>query len=215
MAEHPAPRPPTVAELAAVAGGHPNTTRHHVRALVADGLVDVRRAPASEGRGRPAARYVLTRAGREALAPAGSAAAEEYVALAGAFADRLAQRGGDPGADARMIGNAWGASLVAQDAVPSGGQAGPVEQVVGLLDRLGFGPATEPAVGEGPGARVLLRTCPLLDAARRHPEVVCQVHLGLVAGALETLGEESEGLRLIPFARPGACVLELPPTLVG
>ena len=86
-----------------------------------------------------------------------------------------------------------------------------------LLDRLGFSPDTEPGdepVGVG-GTTVLLRTCPLLDAARQHPEVVCQVHLGLVAGALETHRAPSTGLRLVPFARPGACVLSLPPTLVG
>ena len=46
-----------------------------------------------------------------------------------------------------------------------------------------------------------------------HPDVVCQVHLGLVAGALEAHDESSDGLRLEPFARPGACELVLPPTL--
>ena len=61
---------------------------------------------------------------------------------------------------------------------------------------------------------MLLRTCPLLDAAKRHPEVVCQVHLGLVAGALEADDHSAEGLGLRPFARPGACELALPPTLV-
>ena len=76
------------------------------------------------------------------------------------------------------------------------------------------GCSTEPAVGSTSGTTVLLRTCPLLDAARRHPEVVCQVHLGLVAGALEAHREPSDGLRLAPFSRPGACELTLPPTLV-
>ncbi len=56
---------------------------------------------------------------------------------------------------------------------------------------------------------MLLRTCPLLDAARRHPEVVCQVHLGLVDGALAAHEVTAPGARLEPFARPGACVLTL------
>ena len=56
-----------------------------------------------------------------------------------------------------------------------------------------------------------LRTCPLLDAARLHPEVVCQVHLGLVAGALEAHREPSDGLRLAPFSRPGAASSPCPP----
>ncbi len=68
--------------------------------------------------------------------------------------------------------------------------------------RLGFSPQVEPDA-------VLLRTCPLLDAARRHPEVVCQVHLGLVDGALAAHEVTAPGARLEPFARPGACVLTL------
>lgn len=224
----------TVSDLVAAVGGHPNTTRHHLRALVASGLVAVEHVPPAGGRGRPAARYAVTRAGREATSPGRQgSAAEEYVALAAAFAERLAERGGDPGADGRAIGKAWGATLVAQDApdapnASSGADDGsPTERVVGLLDRLGFSPAVEregtaptPAGGTGirddgdAGPTVLLRTCPLLEAARRHPEVVCEVHLGLVAGALEALDESSEGVRLAPFARPGACVLDLPATLV-
>ena len=216
---------PTVGELVAEVGGHPNTTRHHLRALVADGLVDARHAPPTGGRGRPATGYAVTEAGRHAVSPGRrTAAAEEYVALAAAFAERLAERGGDPGDDARAIGRAWGAGLVAHDdpvAAPGSADAGSTEQVIGLLDRLGFSPEFEsgsgsgPATGSAPGSTVLLRTCPLLDAARRHPEVVCEVHLGLVAGAVEALGEPSDGLRLDPFARPGACVLALPATLVG
>lgn len=214
VAEYASSTPPTVGDLVATVGGHPNTTRHHLRVLADAGLVaEERRAPAG-GRGRPATGYVVTEAGRRAVAatPRGGAA-EEYVALAAAFADRLAERGGDPGDDARAIGKAWGASLATRHAgTAAAGRAGG-EEVVGLLDRLGFSPLAEPAEATGQGTTVLLRTCPLLDAARRHPEVVCQVHLGLVAGALEAHDEPSDGLRLVPFARPGACELGLPATL--
>lgn len=229
----PAALPPTVAELVAAVGGHPNTTRHHLRVLIRAGLVSEEHRGPAGGRGRPAVGYAVTRAGHEALgAGVGGVPAQEYVALAAAFAERLAERDGDPGADSRAIGRAWGAGLAARHSADHGQvDERPVGRVVGLLDRLGFSPELEPADGPAPGAdvaagpvpdarvsaggTVLLRTCPLLDAARRHPEVVCQVHLGLVAGALETHDEPSEGLRLVPFARPGACVLELPPTLVG
>jgi predicted ArsR family transcriptional regulator len=206
---------PTVGDLVATVGGHPNTTRHHLRVLMAAGLVIEQHTPPNGGRGRPAARYAITRAGRDAVSSTpGGGAAEEYVALAAAFSERLGERDGDPGADARAIGQAWGVGLARRQEAeqPEGGSAG--ERVVELLDRLGFSPDTDPGVDEGSGTTVLLRTCPLLDAARRHPEVVCQVHLGLVAGALEAHHEPADGLRLVPFARPGACVLELPATLV-
>ena len=215
IARRPASSLPTVGDLVATVGGHPNTTRHHLRVLVAAGLVLEQRTPADGGRGRPAARYAVTTSGRDAAsATPGGGAAEEYVALAAAFAQRLAERGGDPGDDARVIGKAWGAGLAARHMAdePAGAAAG--ERVVGLLDRLGFSPGAEPGAGGRSGTTVLLRTCPLLEAARRHPEVVCQVHLGLVAGALEAHHEPSDGLRLEPFSRPGACELTLPPTLV-
>ncbi len=212
----PAAQAPTVAELVASVGGHPNTTRHHLRVLVGAGLVSEEDRALAGGRGRPAVGYAVTRAGHEALgAGVGGSAAQEYVALAAAFAERLAERDGDPGADARAIGRSWGSGLAARHAAEGGGVGRPpVGRVVGLLDRLGFSPEVEPRPGPGSGPTVLLRTCPLLDAARRHPDVVCQVHLGLVAGALEADEQPADGLRLLPFARPGACELALPPTLV-
>lgn len=191
----------TIDELSAAVGGHVNTTRHHVRALLSAGLVELVPGP-SRGRGRPASRYAVTGAGRAALGRTEEGAAEEYVALAAAFAERLAERSGDPREDSRAIGRAWGARLSAT-AAPGEPAEPPQTRVVRLLDRLGFSP-------DGPGPTVLLRTCPLLDTARRHPEVVCQVHLGLVDGALTTFGAPGEEVGLEPFGRPGACVLTLP-----
>lgn len=229
VAGRSAASPPTVSDLSAAVGGHPNTTRHHLRALVAAGMLAPEPTPAVGGRGRPATRYRATAAGREAASAGhGVAAVTEYVALAAAFAQRLAEREGDPGADARAIGRAWGTGLAArQDEEVDGADQALAARVIGLLDRLGFSPESERAdaagpvpgalstTGPEPGTMVLLRTCPLLDAARRHPEVVCQVHLGLVAGALEALDEPADGVRLVPFARPGACELALPVTVVG
>jgi len=219
IATHPSSVPPTVAELVRTVGGHPNTTRHHLRVLVDAGLVAEQHGRPAGGRGRPATRYAATPAGRDAVAPAGAGStAREYVALAAAFAERLAERDGDPGEDSRAIGRTWGAGLAGRQAEAEGDGGAdeqPVGRVVGLLDRLGFSPEVEPTGQPGSGATVLLRTCPLLEAARRNPEVVCQVHLGLVAGALEADEQPSDGLSLRPFARRGACELELPPTLVS
>jgi predicted ArsR family transcriptional regulator len=217
----------TVGELTDALGGHPNTVRHHVAALVAGGLVEVAPSAAAPGRGRPATRYRTTPDAEGLLGRSGMV--EEYVALAAAFAERLAEQGGDPGGDARSIGRAWGAALLVRDGVGAHGgdrPAAPADRVVGVLGRLGFSPSVDP-----PGsATVLLRTCPLLESARRHPEVVCQVHRGLVEGVLGAVGSPAAddpggrggagaagGVSLEAFARPGACVLTLPPpaTLAG
>ena len=80
----------------------------------------------------------------------------------------------------------------------------PARAVVQLLDGLGFAPQ--------PDARhvvVRLTRCPLLEAARRHPEIVCGVHLGIVRGALEVYGGEAERADLLAFSEPGACLLDL------
>lgn len=77
--------------------------------------------------------------------------------------------------------------------------------VVGILRDLRFEPRMEQDA-----KTVRLTTCPFLDAARRHPDVVCQIHLGIVRGALEGLGSDPEGVDLRAFAEPGACLLNLP-----
>ncbi|GAA5030077.1 helix-turn-helix domain-containing protein [Terrabacter aeriphilus] len=206
----------TVGDVVDRLGGHPNTVRHHLSALLEDDLLEV--APALTGRrGRPATRYRTTALG-QAADDGRAELVEEYVALAAAFAERLAERGGDPGDDARSIGHVWGATLSAREAAPRDhrGRRQPAtsrrEAVVGMLSRLGFSPAIEPRGARAlDGATVLLRTCPLLESARRHPEVICRVHLGLVEGVFAGQGEPASDVALEPFARPGACVLTLPP----
>jgi len=74
--------------------------------------------------------------------------------------------------------------------------------MIDLLAELGFGP--DPS-----GDDIALRTCPLLELAEEMPEVICQVHRGLVEGALDHYGAPSDGVELVPFAEVGACRLRL------
>jgi predicted ArsR family transcriptional regulator len=76
------------------------------------------------------------------------------------------------------------------------------------VDDLSFEPRRDPA----DPADVRLTRCPLLEAAHRHPDVVCGVHLGIVRGALAEYGADPSGSDLLPFAEPGACRLVVPPT---
>src|SRR5699024_10165991 len=145
----------------------------------------------------------------------------EYRSLTEAFATHLASRSDDPEADARSIGRRWGAALAgapgAADPDPdtdagagadgdagagADGDAGADAAMVDLLAELGFGP--DPS-----GDDIALRTCPLLELAEEMPEVICQVHRGLVEGAMDHYGAPSEGVELLPFAEVGACRLRL------
>jgi predicted ArsR family transcriptional regulator len=172
---------------------HHNTARGHLDALVELGLVVRSRRPAV-GRGRPAWLYTsVVGAGPDDRS-------DDYLALTTAFATHVAQTSSDPIEASRAIGRDWGQRLAAA----SSDRAGRAE-VLALFARGGFGPELS-----SDGASVALRRCPLLEAARTHPEVVCQVHQGMVQGILEARGVDSTGVRLLPFAEPGACRLEFP-----
>lgn len=215
--------PVTVAVLAEQLGQHPNTVREHLDALAVDGRVErIRSAP--EGRGRPAWLYQAAQDGTDAAQDSGRALGgplgtdgQEYVALAVALIDQVSTSSPNPIALARQAGERWGRSL-AEDRVMTGDVisvtdlpgAGDdadaaVATVVDMLRDLRFAPrsAGDPKV-------MKLTTCPFLDAARRHPEVVCQIHLGIIRGALARLGADPDEADLQPFAEPGACLLNLP-----
>lgn len=190
------PEPLTLASLVTATGLHENTMREHLTALVRRGLVRRHRAE-PVGRGRPAWLYELTDE-----EPVGS----EYAGLAAALATAVARTSDDPAGVAAVAGEEWGRELARNRGAAPLSPGDARGRVVDLLDDLGFTPETSPA---SPG-EVRLTRCPLLEAAHRHPEVVCSVHLGIVRGALAEYGADPTGSTLLPFAEPGACILVLP-----
>jgi predicted ArsR family transcriptional regulator len=188
--------PTPLGALARAAGLHQNTVREHLDALVTSGLA-TRSAAAPSGRGRPAWLYQAT--------DRDPAATTEYAGLAAALARAIHDRSPDPVDDAVVAGRSWGRDLAGRrDGGPQPNATAARREVVHLLDELGFAPETDRRA-----ASVRLTRCPLLDAAHRYPDVVCGVHLGLTQGALEEYGAAPQGVRLLPFAEPGACRLHL------
>ena len=173
-----------LAALATRLGGHPNATRAHLDALVEDGLAESRSLPRL-GPGRPALGWSLNESGRRAVAGDPSVAA--YAEMLAVMVSHLAQAP-DSEELARAIGRSWGAERVRR---PSR------EALLQALTDLGFEP-------EEVGESILLRACPMLDAAHEHPTVVCAIHAGLIAGAS---GNDTAQLR--PFALPGACRIDV------
>lgn len=195
--------PVRIADAAAGLDLHPNTVREHLDAIVGLGLVE-RSTATALGRGRPATLF-------RASAADPSVAVGDYAGLATALAGQLARTSANPERDARAAGIEWGRELI--DAC-SQADDDPRQSVHNALTRLGFAPDDE-ADTLGAHRGIALRRCPLLDAARRYPAIVCQVHLGIVEGMLQRLGAPSgPGLNLIPFAEPGACRLFLPDPVV-
>jgi predicted ArsR family transcriptional regulator len=188
-------QPTTAAFVADRLGQHTNTVREHLDALVEDGWVTRERAPAT-GRGRPAWLYIA--------APEPASTHGEYAGLATALAMQLAKSSTSPREDAVAAGIEWGRHLAVAVAEEPATPAAARRHVVRLLDGLGFAPSPDLRA-----MSVRLRQCPLLDAARRQPDVVCSVHLGIVRGALTTWHTANDGTSLTPFAEPGACLLHL------
>ena len=187
----------TLASLVSATGLHENTLREHLTALVRRGLVRRHRAEPA-GRGRPAWLYELAGERR---------AGSEYAGLAAALAAAIARSSDDAAGAATAAGEEWGRELARDRDRTTDSPEGARDEVVRLLDDLGFAPRSS----QGQPAEIRLTRCPLLEAAHRHPEVVCGVHLGIVRGVLTELGADPTGSALVPFAEPGACRLVVPP----
>jgi predicted ArsR family transcriptional regulator len=167
----------TIADIHARIGGHPNRFRAPLERLVADGFAD-ETTVTSSGRGRPARAYAATAVGVQvALEDPDRVLLDALVEGA---ADLLT-KSHDPVGNALMLGAAWGRRLPGGDLVEA-------------LAAQGFAPQVD-------GDRIVLRTCPMLDAARRNTEVVCAIHLGLMEAI------SGGALVLVPFAEPGGCVI--------
>lgn len=185
--------PLTIPQIARELRVHPNTVRFHLDRLVADGLVE-HVAPDHRRPGRPP---LMFRAVRR-MDPGGP---RRYRMLAEILALSLA---GDRNATAKALeaGRAWGRN---QGSAIQTSKA-PVEQLVDLLDELGFSPerrAGQPEVG--------LRHCPFLELAEHRSDLVCPIHLGLMQGALETWDASVTVERLDAFVEPDLCLARLAP----
>jgi len=182
-------------QIAVLMDLHENTARKHLDGLAYRGLLDRVPNPAT-GRGRPGFQY---RARASFVEP--DARVRDYVGLASALASHIARTSDNPRRDAIAAGSLWGAELAAD---PRYDALSGHETVLTLLGELGFAPEFDPAE-----RAIALKRCPLLDAVRSAPEVVCAVHLGFARGALAARGSEASAVGLTPFAEVGSCTLHL------
>lgn len=188
--------PVTAAQLSTERNLHPNTVREHLTALVDLGLVErTRLAPA--GRGRPTYGYQVARATRT----------DATTALVSALVAYLAETEAEPAQLAANLGRSYAAHAPAGDHLTArASRLRRTQVVVEAMRELGFAAESDPA-----GRIVRLRNCPLLDAARSAPDIVCGFHRGLAQGLADAAGLDPAGVRLTPFAEAGACRLDLTP----
>lgn len=190
----------TINEVTKHLGGHPNSARQHLDALVTLNLLtagDVQ----SDRPGRRPRGYTLTALGRHTL---GAGRVDETKELADVFASYLVASGSGP-SEAQAIGRTWGDKRADELTAEQAEQ--PLDAVMEVLDILGFDPST---IQTDRGDAVILRTCPLLEMAHGSPEFVCNIHHGLIDGVLRRIGAR-EGVELLPFSEPDGCRMTLVP----
>lgn len=200
-----------IAAIAAQVDVHPNTVRFHLATLVEHGRVErvelLHRTP-----GRPPQLFRAT----TGMDPSGPRA---YRQLAEVLVDTLTS-GPNPRRRAAAAGRSWGRRLVAEashtargDSDPGPEDTTPVDpdEAIGrlsdLLEQMGFAP--EPA--EGGDTQIGLRHCPFLELAKKHQDVVCPIHLGLMRGAMQAWRSPVSIRRLESFTRPDLCTVHLSP----
>jgi predicted ArsR family transcriptional regulator len=197
-------RPLSAPDVAELTGLHINTARFHLDALISDGLAQ-RSAEERDVPGRP---RILYTAHGELPGP------RSYKLLAEMLTGLVASLA-DAGPAATEAGRAWGRHLV-ERAAPSQ-RVDADEATVRLnrvLDAIGF----QPEIRRGKTKTDIefrLHHCPFREVAERHTNVVCEIHLGLMQGALRELQAPVEATSLEPFVSPNLCVARLRAAKIG
>ena len=171
-------RPLATVDIAESLGLHPNTVRPHLERMREAGLLDVEVGGRGDV-GRPQHRYSIA-----ASAPSLGLEPPTMPVLARmvlAMAARL-QASAD---DAEAVGRAEGA----QRAVPYRRAPSTLEALVSDLDRLGFDPLVTDSPDDPDAAVVAFAHCPFAELAEQHPDLVCGLHRGLVAGFVAEMAD--------------------------
>ncbi len=172
-----AAKPLTTAEIADTIDLHPNTVRPHLDRMRDAGLIDVEVGGRGEI-GRPQHRYSL-------VDDAPSLGLEPPVMpMLARLVLSMAERLGAGSADAHAVGRREGEGR----AVPFATAASSLEAIVADLDVLGFDPVVSD--DDDPDAAVIaFANCPFGELATTHPELVCSLHHGLIAGFVDGMGD--------------------------
>jgi predicted ArsR family transcriptional regulator len=184
---------------------HTNVARHHLDRLVVDGYLRVTRRRRSErsgpGAGRPAKHYETT--GKEISV---QFPARRYDLLAELLARIVERVAPDAAAEvAEDVGREYGRELAAE---------------VGLAKDEGFDTAVtavaKAMMGVGFDSEantedrlIVTRFCPFGEAAANHPEIVCKLDQGIVAGLLESTNAEGVPVVTPHAEREDDCVTEM------
>jgi predicted ArsR family transcriptional regulator len=189
--------PLSVDKVAELSGIHVNTARFHLESLVDAGLAQ-RQTEARSAPGRPRVVYSGT------LPNQTHERAQGYRLLAEILTTAVAQS--NPAAQEWMyqVGHEWGRYLTTRPAPFEDVDEHTIGQrLVDKLDALWFAPEISKA-DDGPPC-LMLHNCPFLAAAERFPEIVCQLHAGMINGSMDEMRSANRLVELEPQVEPHLC----------
>jgi predicted ArsR family transcriptional regulator len=181
------PVPLTTTMVADALGLHPNTVRPHLERMRDVGLLDMETESKGEV-GRPQHRYSLApdapSLGFEPPAmPMMSRMLLGVAAAAGASREEAVEIGRQQGRAAAAAVEA--ATVVAELDDAEDRAAECIAALVDALARVGFDPAV---ADDDDGVVIAFSRCPFAELAESNPDLVCNLHRGLVEGFVEAVG---------------------------
>ncbi len=206
IAARESPEPMTTAQVAELFGLHPNVARHHLDRLADDGYLEVtHRQPLGAkgpGAGRPAKCYAAS--AKEVSVHFAPRRFEMLVDLLIRVIDEVAPQ--NLSQVAEDVGRAYGKELAGEIGVPDDpGYDGAVKAVATAMTGLGF--SVDPDVK---GQRLLTSHCPFGEVATDHPEVICSLDRGIVAGMFGALSYSCNPVIIPHKALDEDCVTRVP-----
>lgn len=174
--------PVTAQQIAELFDIHANVARHHLDRLVGDGYLQETRRHSTErrgpGAGRPAKHYETTEKEISVQFPL-----RRYDLLAELLARMVERIAPDTAAQiAEEIGREYGRELAAEVGLArDAGFDTAVHAVARVM--LGVGFDSEADTSE---RTIVTRFCPFGETASNHPELICKLDQGIVAGLLES-----------------------------
>jgi predicted ArsR family transcriptional regulator len=207
IAVRESPEPMTTSKVAGLFDIHPNVARHHLDRLADDGYLRVSQARRSggPGAGRPAKTYEAT--SKEVsvhFAPRRFEMLTEmlFKVLAEVAPPNLS-------AVAEKVGRAYGQELASEIGAPHDpGYDEAVQAVASAMTGLGF--SVDPDVD---GQRLLTSHCPFGETATNHPDVICSLDRGIVAGLFGALSVPCNPVVIPHQQLEDDCVTQVPVTV--
>lgn len=197
--------PVTAGQIAEMFSIHPNVARHHLDRLATDGYLTVtRRRPAGRtgpGAGRPAKCYTASTKQIELHYPS-----RRMDLLTKLLLEVIDELGPDQASTvARNIGYRHGQELADEIGLPTDeGFTQSVQAVARAMTGLGF-----QMEATADGSRLITSHCPFGQTALNHPEVVCSLDQGLIAGLMASVDTTWEPVVFPHTNAADACVTKV------